>query len=143
MEDKDGSASGEAREARPIVHIRAQAERPVTAVLVRSILRARRLREAAVGPGLFTDAAWDMLLDLLAARLEGAKVTVGDLRLATQVPQTTALRWIKVLETRNLVIRSSDPDDLRRVHVALTEDAAATMTAILSEAQAIVSPRLA
>lgn len=64
--------------------------------------------------------------------------------MATQVPPTTALRWIEVLEARRLVTRRTDPADRRRACISLTEKAAATMIAVLSEAQRIVSrePRM-
>jgi hypothetical protein len=44
----------------------------VDAVYVRSIIRARRMRDQYFKGELFADPAFDMLLDLYAARLEGA-----------------------------------------------------------------------
>ena len=46
----------------------------VTAADVRNIIRLRRLRNQFFRPSLFGEPAWDMLLDLMAARLEGASV---------------------------------------------------------------------
>lgn len=48
-------------------------ERLIDAGRVRAIIRARRLRDQFFGSDLFADPAWDMLLDLMAARLEGAR----------------------------------------------------------------------
>ena len=38
----------------------------ITAADIRQIVRSRRLRDRYVGPGLFEDPAWDMMLDLYA-----------------------------------------------------------------------------
>lgn len=108
---------------------------PVTAEFVRSIIRSRRLRDDFFGRGMFADPAWDMLLDLLAARLDERRVSISSLCIASAVPPTTALRWIKHLEAKNLVERRSDPGDGRRIYVALTEETTAKMIALLELAQ--------
>lgn len=107
------------------------------AAYVRAIIRARRLRDQFFRGGLFADPAWDMLLDLMAARLEGTRVAVSSLCIAAAVPPTTALRWIKALTDRGLFLRSADPQDGRRVYIALSEDAARALTAYLKAAQRI------
>jgi hypothetical protein len=91
---------------------------------VRAIIRARRLREQFFASEIFADPAWDMLLDLLAARLEGRQVSVSSLCIAAAVPPTTALRWIKALTDSGLFIRIADPHDRRRVFIALSDTAA-------------------
>lgn len=96
----------------------------VTAAEVRDLLRARRMRADFLSADLFADPAWDMLLDLLAARLDGVRVSVSSLCIAAAVPPTTALRWIKTLTDQGLVDRSADPLDGRRVFIALGDDAA-------------------
>src|SRR5207253_3617288 len=87
----------------------------VHAGLVRQIIRARRLRDQYLKGDLFADPAWDMLLDLLAAKLEDRRVAVSSLCIATAVPPTTALRWIKILCEQGLILRVADPQDGRRV----------------------------
>jgi len=62
--------------------------------LVRTIIRHRQLRAKFFDAGLFADPAWDILLDLTAARAEHARVSVTSLCSASGVPPTTALRWI-------------------------------------------------
>ena len=81
----------------------------VDAASIRSIIRARRLRDHYFRGGLFADPAWDMLLDLMAARLEKNRVAVSSLCIAAAVPATTALRWIKALTDSGLFVRAADP----------------------------------
>ena len=62
-----------------------------------------------------------MLLDLYAARLERRPVSVSSLCIASAVPATTALRWIKTMTDGGLFIREADPHDGRRIFIALAE----------------------
>ncbi|WP_425262522.1 winged helix DNA-binding protein [Sphingobium cyanobacteriorum] len=96
----------------------------ITAQQVRDLLRARRIRADFLPGDLFADPAWDMLLDLLAARLEQERVSVSSLCIAAAVPPTTALRWIRTLTDKGLVKRHADPHDGRRVFIALAQDTA-------------------
>jgi hypothetical protein len=109
----------------------------VDAGTVRAIIRARRLRDQYFGTELFADPAWDMLLDLFAARLEEQRVAVSSLCIAAAVPATTALRWIKTLTDLGLLVRAADPQDGRRVYVELSSKAAAGMEAYIRAAQRI------
>ena len=95
--------------------------------VIRGIIRARRLRNQFFGAGLFADPAWDILLDLMGARIEGRSVAVSSLCIAAAVPATTALRWIKQLTELGLLRRVADPLDGRRVFIELTEDAVDTL----------------
>jgi hypothetical protein len=100
---------------------------PVSARDVRRMVRLRRTRDQFFAPDLFADPAWDMLLDLYAARLERGRVSVSSLCIAAAVPATTALRWIKSLTTAGLFERREDPHDGRRIFVALSDDATDAM----------------
>lgn len=104
---------------------------------VRAIIRARRLRDQYFGPELFADPAWDILLDLYAARLEKQRVAVSSLCIAAAVPATTALRWIKTLTDVGLLVRAADPQDGRRVYIELAPQAAERLGAYLAAAQRI------
>lgn len=73
---------------------------------------------------LFADPAWDMLLDLAAAREEHARVSVTSLCIASGVPPTTALRWIGQMVDSGLLIRTEDSLDKRRAFMTLTDRAA-------------------
>ncbi len=134
--------SGATGSGRAEDHHRAFAPAPVTsditASTVRDVLRARRLRDRFFGDGLFEDPAWDMLLDLFAAQLEGARVSVSSLCIAAAVAPTTALRWIGKLTAARLLVRAPDPEDGRRAFVALSGDARDAMhryVATLAEAR--------
>jgi hypothetical protein len=111
---------------------------PPTASHVRSIIRARRLREKCLDDGIFADPAWDMLLDLFAARLEQRSVSVSSLCVAAAVPATTALRWIDLLHLKGHVIKLADPKDRRRVFVAITDSTAARMSSLLAMSEATI-----
>ena len=110
---------------------------PVDARMVRSVIRARRLRDRYFKGGLFADPAWDMMVDLMAARLEKHRVAVSSLCIAAAVPPTTALRWIKTLTDKGVFVRCADPTDGRRVYIELSDDAARALTAYIRAAQRI------
>jgi len=109
----------------------------IDAGLVRSIIRARRLRDSYFKGEIFADPAWDMLLDLMAARLEKHRVAVSSLCIAAAVPPTTALRWIKTLTDRGLLVRCADPADGRRVYIELSDEAARAVTGYIRAAHRI------
>ena len=90
---------------------------------VRQLIRRRRQRKRFFPADLFADPAWDMLLDLYAAHYEGRPVAVSSLCIAAAVPATTALRWIKQLTDRDFLMRTSDPDDGRRIFIHLSDEA--------------------
>jgi DNA-binding MarR family transcriptional regulator len=104
----------------------------VDSATIRREIRERRLRDHYFRGSLFADPAWDMLLELMAARLENEKVAVSSLCIAAAVPATTALRWIKALMDQGIFIRVADPQDGRRVFIELSEEAATAMTAYFS-----------
>ena len=111
----------------------------ISARQVRAVLRARRLRESMFPANLFADPAWDILLDLMAARLENAQVSVSSLCIAAAVPPTTALRWIRQLTERGLLERQADPDDGRRIFIALSEHGAALIVRWFRESQELLA----
>lgn len=108
---------------------------PITARDIRDMLRLRRLRDQFFPGEMFADPAWDMLLDLMAARLSGQRVSVSSLCIAAAVPATTALRWIRALTDNGLFLRQADPADGRRVFIALSEKAADAMTNFFTAAK--------
>jgi hypothetical protein len=101
--------------------------------LVRRIIRQRQLRARFFDGDLFADPAWDMLLDLTAARAEHSRVSVTSLCIASGVPPTTALRWIGQMTEAGLFERVEDDTDRRRAFIALTDRAADAMARYFAE----------
>ena len=106
-------------------------ETPISATLVRRIIRLRRDRDRHFPADLFADPAWDMLLDLVAARMENTDVAVSSLCLAAAVPTTTALRWVRSLSQAGVFVRRTDPTDARRAFIGLSDQAHEAMVAWL------------
>jgi DNA-binding MarR family transcriptional regulator len=96
------------------------------------VIKARRARAKHFSGDLFADPAWDILLELYAAELGQRRICVSSVCAGAAVPQTTALRWIKVLEAKGLIHRTEDRFDHRRHHLSLSAQASASMTAYFS-----------
>jgi DNA-binding MarR family transcriptional regulator len=101
--------------------------------LVRRILRHRQLRARHFDAQLFADPAWDMLLDLTAARAEHTRVSVTSLCIASGVPATTALRWISQMVEQGLFVRVGDQTDRRRAFIELSERSSDAMARYFAE----------
>lgn len=101
--------------------------------LVRAIIRQRQMRAKFFDAALFADPAWDMLLDLTAARAEHNRVSVTSLCIASGVPPTTALRWIGQMTFAGLLERVEDETDRRRAFIALSDAAAGGMARYFAE----------
>ncbi len=103
------------------------------AKLVRRIIRQRQLRARFFDGDLFADPAWDMLLDLTAARAEQSRVSVTSLCIASGVPPTTALRWIGQMTDAGLLQRNEDKTDRRRAFITLSDKATEAMTRFFAQ----------
>ena len=101
--------------------------------LVRRIIRHRQLRAKYFDAELFADPAWDVLLDLAAARVEHTRVSVTSLCIASGVPPTTALRWIGQMTEAGLLERVEDETDRRRVFITLSDPAVDAMARYFAE----------
>lgn len=103
------------------IHLRTAKSPLPDSRLVRKIIRQRQRRAEIFRGDLFADPAWDMLLDLTAARVEHKRVSVTSLCIASGVPATTALRWIALLVESGLVQRTEDDRDRRRAFISLSD----------------------
>jgi DNA-binding MarR family transcriptional regulator len=88
--------------------------------VVRGICELRRNRNEAFPGKLFSDPTWDIMLQLYAAHLDSLRISIGRLTRLCGVPATTVLRRLGALEDRELVTRTVDRFDARRVFVALS-----------------------
>lgn len=94
---------------------------------VMEVYKSRRRRSHYLPAELFGEPGWDLLLDLFAARLQGRLVSVTSACIAADVPPTTALRWIRLMEERGLVERIRHRSDQRVKWIGLTDMAASMM----------------
>jgi DNA-binding MarR family transcriptional regulator len=99
----------------------------VTEDHVLSILCVRRGRDEVMGRGLFSDPAWDILLELYAARLGQRRMTLNELARSIGAPQSTVARWITVLTDKGLVIALTEADEAVRLWVELSAEGDAAM----------------
>ena len=100
---------------------------------VQTVMQIRDIRDQGLGSDLFSDPAWNILLDAYASSLEGRRVSVSDACIAARAPYTTGLRWLRVLEQRGLIVRENDQTDKRRVYVRLTAHAHKTVEALVDQ----------
>ncbi|MEM9500752.1 MAG: MarR family transcriptional regulator [Pseudomonadota bacterium] len=103
---------------------------------VRQIIANRQARAKFFDADLFSDPAWDMLLDLTAAHAEHQRVSVTSLCIAAGVPATTALRWIKQLVESGIFERIADSSDKRRAFIALSDSTVEAMARYFAEVDA-------
>lgn len=75
-----------------------------------------------------SSSAWDMMLELYVAALQGRRLRTKNLLLATIAPDTTALRWIMFLEECGYIVRTPCPTDGRVTWITMTESAISRMT---------------
>lgn len=81
----------------------------------------RRQRDAIFNdPDLFGEPGWDILLDLMHAEHKGKRISVTSACIGSTAPPTTALRWIKILESKGLIERFIDERDGRRNFIRLS-----------------------
>jgi len=93
------------------------------------ILAVRRSRSEILGADLFSDPAWDILLQLCGAYLHGRKTALGDLE--TGAPKSTVARWTAVLERRGLIRCSLDCSSSSGLRMELSERGALKMAELL------------
>lgn len=92
-----------------------------------SVILVRRARSSVLGEGLFSDPAWDILLELYAATLGERTLTASELAQATETPFSTTQRWIVALEQRGLVRSMKDPLKADQVRISLTAEGVSKM----------------
>jgi CheY-like chemotaxis protein/DNA-binding MarR family transcriptional regulator len=100
--------------------------------------RLQDARSSIFGPAVMPEPAWEMLAELMRARLAGQRVSVTSLALASSSPMTTALRRIDDLIQCGLVVRVPDPGDRRRTHLELTQEGVMRMQVFLEGFSSIV-----
>ncbi|WP_324074232.1 MAG: hypothetical protein RSE14_12825 [Erythrobacter sp.] len=90
--------------------------------LIRKTIAFRQQRNEYFGSELFSDPAWDIILELTLAKLQGVPVPISSACAAASAPFTTAYRHIGNLVDHRMVRRWKDPLDQRRVLLELEDD---------------------
>lgn len=127
-----GTAEGGATEASNSKPNLVIPSREVLHKFARSMLKARQQRSDFLDTSKFADPAWDIMLDLTAAALEGRSVPAISVSAAACVPLSTGLRHLKRLVEDGVIRRWDDPDDKRRSLLALEDPALEAMLKYLS-----------
>lgn len=102
-------------------------ERLLARVRDEQVRRSNRHKFLGISRDLFSDPAWDLLLELYAARLDRKRVSSSTMGLESGIAQSTALRWLGYLVNLGLIERTQDPHDKRRQWVMISDRAAAGM----------------
>lgn len=93
--------------------------------------RGRRMQ--IFSKDLFGEPAWEILL-VLYAELDRTRLTFARITDKLDLPASTVLRWLRVLEGKQLVVREPHPTDQRSAFLKLTPDAINMLDMYLSEA---------
>ncbi|MCG5512769.1 response regulator [Ectothiorhodospira shaposhnikovii] len=99
--------------------------------ILKNAAEARALRGRFFDPELCSGATWNIMVDLMIARLANRPDYVSSLAVGSGIPLTTALRHVEDLVNRGLVRKERDPSDRRRVFLWLTDEAARKMEGFL------------
>lgn len=99
-----------------------------------SLYRHRRRRGRYLPEKIFAEPAWDILLDLYINGVRGRPVSITSACIAGDIPATTGLRWLGVLEQEDLIEREVSRTDARVTLVRLTRRAREQMREFFTEA---------
>lgn len=88
---------------------------------------SRGLRLHTLDRNLFSEPAWDLLLDLYIREKSGSRSSVTSACIGSRAPHTTALRHISALCKSKWISRIPDDADKRRFWLALTPLATAKL----------------
>lgn len=82
--------------------------------------RDRAHRETYLPSELFAEPAWEILLEVYSFEILSCAVTQSEILARIGVPVTTSLRWMKMLEAKDLVARMPMSEESTEVLVTLT-----------------------
>lgn len=85
------------------------------------LLARRKLRATYFASSIFHEPAWEALLVLFVADARNETLNIKALASMLDSPLTTSQRWIEYLASINLITRTVDESDRRRIEVALTD----------------------
>ncbi len=68
-----------------------------------ALLRQRRARDRYFGSTLFGEPAWDIMLDLMIARIDGREMKLSELGVGSFRPETATRQYVDALADAKLV----------------------------------------
>jgi hypothetical protein len=95
--------------------------------------RLQHRRRTIFPKSLFSDPAWDIVVELFKAHFSQQRMSIMILSRAAGVAPTTTLRWVNCLVDRNIAVRTHDPLDGRRVFVSLSATGVSLMELYCAE----------
>ncbi|WP_082466455.1 winged helix DNA-binding protein [Sphingomonas sp. Leaf38] len=101
------------------------------AQIAKRLYEVRQMRADILGDALFSEPAWDILLDLFISEHEERQLSVSAVCIGARSPSATALRYLSMLQDAGLVDRTRDERDGRRSHVRLTTQGRRRMAMLL------------
>jgi DNA-binding MarR family transcriptional regulator len=101
--------------------------------IAKRLYAVRKMRDELLGISLFSEPAWDILLDLFISEHENRQLSVSAVCIGARAPSATALRYLTMLQDADLVERTRDERDGRRSHVRLTTLGRRRMACLLGQ----------
>lgn len=92
----------------------------------------RDLAQILAKVNLPCDPALDILLEVYSGMQLKRKRTPSDVAIGAGIALSSATRWIKTMEQKNLIERFADPNDGRRVYLSLTQEALRIVEQVIS-----------
>ena len=99
--------------------------------LAKKIKEFRAVRDSVFPPELFGEPAWDLLLALYIAAGDQYRLKVTAACAESNVPESTALRWLSSLAEAGLIRYDPNPTDARSRYVALSSPGITMMDRLL------------
>src|SRR5690349_13962758 len=106
-----------------------------SAAIARSIMRARARRRSFFEEWMFSEPAWDILLELFVEYAAQRRVQTSSIGASASIPLTTTLRWLNTFSANGLIERTNDRCDARRVLVSMSEQGAWAMVQYIRSLQ--------
>ncbi|HTN60429.1 MAG TPA: hypothetical protein VL147_02600 [Devosia sp.] len=92
-----------------------------------ALLIQRRERERCLGNELFSEPAWDMMLELMIARIDGREMRISELGAGHHGPGTVTRQYVDALVEAKLIEQYDCTEGSPDCHLALSSEAARRM----------------
>ena len=100
---------------------------------VQSVLNFRRAREALFGKSLFSDPAWDIILELYGAMLAARRMSASNLSLAIGTPRSVIDRWLAALAKAGIVSFEPWEGEAHESFVRLTTEGSSKLAQLVDK----------